>query len=613
MPKSITSQFTRRSTFVVGIAFFAYFVSTALLLPYGAGPDYDAHFDGARFIFSEGRLAILPEDADKLHFTAYGSTRALRPPLPYLVSAGAAKLLAWTDIELRLLFRVGSALLCALTVAVAYLTLLRYFSSATFGLLGALLIGLMPQFSFIASHLNDDSAAIFSVTLLIFCITGFLRQPLSPRLALMSGIAIGLVLISKFTAWLFLPFAALAMAIYARPTTGRWVVTITALILGTVIGGGWWLGFNIWHYGWSDPLLFKIGAETSAAFTKIDPQSISSFSAQGISFAELVFGNYKNFVDESLVSAIGNLDWLRLRVGLPQYLMYSIVIAVGALYVPARWLTTAMRWIRGRAVVRARDLALETLLFLGVMFQFFVYSLYQWLQEVQVQGKYMLPTIMAVALLFFSALHRMGENRVFARYQPKITLGAISGRWQVPLLPVLAVVVILAVHTDALRRFVVPFYSPPAKMLGLGNFEPLDLGTADLAITVKNAEIAASSDGWHVRSITNDSQIHLDPQVCQLLGPNSLIEIELVSDGPGILQLFWSSSGGFIDRIGESSTRAVFDSGQNTLLIAIGMDRCRYLRLDPTNVADQQLLIRSIAIAPLVIRPFPYYFRATGG
>ena len=150
-------------------------------------------------------------------------------------------------------------------------------------------------------------------------------------------------------------------------------------------------------------------------------------------------------------------------------------------------------------------------------------------------------------------------------------------------------------------------------MLGLGNFEPLDLGTADLAIRVKNAEIAASSEGWHVRSITNDSQIHLDPQVCHLLGPNSLIEIELVSDGPGILQLFWSSSGGFIDRIGESSTRALFDSGQNTLLIAIGMDRCRYLRLDPTNVADQQLLIRSIAIAPLVIRPFPYYFRATGG
>ena len=63
------------------IAFLAYYLATAMALPYGAGPDYDAHFDGARFIFSEGRLAVLPEDASKLHITAYGSTRVLRPPL----------------------------------------------------------------------------------------------------------------------------------------------------------------------------------------------------------------------------------------------------------------------------------------------------------------------------------------------------------------------------------------------------------------------------------------------------------------------------------------------------------------------------------------------------
>mgnify|MGYP000521147199 CR=1 FL=1 len=79
------------------IAFLAYYLATAMALPYGAGPDYDAHFDGARFIFSEGRLAVLPEDASKLHITAYGSTRVLRPPLSYLVAAAAFLLITFVS------------------------------------------------------------------------------------------------------------------------------------------------------------------------------------------------------------------------------------------------------------------------------------------------------------------------------------------------------------------------------------------------------------------------------------------------------------------------------------------------------------------------------------
>ena len=236
------------------------------------------------------------------------------------------------SIELRILFRAGSALLCALAVAVAHLTLLRYFSSKAVAITGALLIGLLPQFTFIASHLNDDSAAIFSVTFLLYCITRLLNRSVSPGLALMTGLAIGLVLVSKFTAWLFLPFAGIAMLLFARPEFGRWSAVLAALVLGVVLGGGWWIGFNVWHYGWNDPLLFKIGSQISAQFTKIDPANLRNFAADGVSFIDLVFGDYNNFVDETLASAIGNLDWLRLRVGPPQYFLYFSVLAVAIFY-----------------------------------------------------------------------------------------------------------------------------------------------------------------------------------------------------------------------------------------------------------------------------------------
>ena len=176
------------------IAFFAYYLPPALALPYGAGPDYAARFDGARFIFSEGRLAILPEDASKLQFTAYGSTRALRPPLSYIVAAAGAKSLSWTGIELQMLFRVGSALLSALTLGLVFSALNRHLNNRWFALSGVLLVGLLPQFAFIGSHLNDDRAAIFSVTFLIYCLIRLLHEPVSPSRALLPGLAIGLVI-----------------------------------------------------------------------------------------------------------------------------------------------------------------------------------------------------------------------------------------------------------------------------------------------------------------------------------------------------------------------------------------------------------------------------------
>ena len=304
-------------------AFLVYYLATAMALPYGAGPDYDAHFDGARFIYTEGRLAILPEDAPKLHITAYGSTRALRPPLSYLVAAGAARLLSWTEIELRILFRAGSALLCALTLGLIFAALHRYLNNRWLAVGGVLLIGLLPQFVFIASHLNDDSAAIFSVTFLIYCLIRLLREPVDLTLALLTGTAIGLVLLSKFTAWVFLPIAGLVLLLFARPSAGQWLLSIMLAGVGIMLGGGWWIGFNIWHYGWNDPLLFNIGETISTQYLSVDPGHIRSFAKEGVSLADLILRNYDHFLDETLVASIGNLDWLRLRLGLPQYLLYT--------------------------------------------------------------------------------------------------------------------------------------------------------------------------------------------------------------------------------------------------------------------------------------------------
>ena len=603
---SIQPAPTYKGPLIIFVAFLVYYLATAMALPYGAGPDYTAHLDAAHFIFDEGRLATLPADEERLHFTVYGSTRVLRPPLPYIVAAAAAHSLNWTGIDLHLLFRAGPALLSALTLGLIFATLRRYFNNSWYALGGVLLVGLMPQFTFIASHLNDDCAAIFSVTLTLYCLVRLLHEKSTPSLATMTGIAIGLIILSKFTAWLFLPFAGIALVAFARPQPGRWLPCTALFTIGIIIGGGWWIGFNIWHYGWYDPLLFKITAQTAAAHTQLVPKVVRSFADDGVNLTGLVIGNYKGFVYETLISTVGNLDWVRLKLGLPQYLLYSLVLITGLVYVPLRWLTALFSIVRGVAVSNLRRLSFETLLLGAIGFQFFMYARYNLLQEVQVQGKYLLPVLLCSLLLFFAAVEQLGRARWLRQCLPTLAFGSPLGGVRIALVPALMITLIALMHIDALVRFVIPFYHPPPKMLRLGGFHSFDLTNATLIYDTRNLELQSDGRGWHIYTLTEDSQIEFNPALCQFFHTNNLVQIKLRSDSAGTLQFFWGNDHGFFaTKEGRSSTTAKIKSGENTLLLAAGIGNCTRLRLDPTNAAGHQILIRELSVALLSINRVP--------
>jgi len=603
---SIQPAPTYKGPLTVFVAFLVYYLVTSMALPYGAGPDYPAHLDAAHFIFDEGRLATLPADEESLHFTPYGTTRALRPPLTYIVAAAAAHSLSWTGIDLRLLFRAGSALLCALTVGLIFATLRLYFNNHWYALGGVLLAGLMPQFTFIASYLNDDSGAIFSLTLALYCLVRLLHEKSTPSLVAMTGIAIGLILLSKFTAWLFLPFAGIALVAFARPQPGRWLPCTALFTIGIIIGGGWWIGFNIWHYGWYDPLLFKITAQTAAAHTQLVPKVVRSFADDGVNLTGLVIGNYKGFVYETLISTVGNLDWVRLKLGLPQYLLYSLVLITGLVYVPLRWLTALFSIVRGVAVSNLRRLSFETLLLGAIGFQFFMYARYNLLQEVQVQGKYLLPVLLCSLLLFFAAVEQFGRVRWLRQCLPTLAFGSPLGGVRIALVPALMIILISLMHIDALVRFVIPFYHPPAKMLRLGGFHSFDLTSGALIYDTRNLELQSDERGWHIYTLTEDSQIEFNPALCQFFHANNLVQIKLRSDSAGTLQFFWGNDHGFFTaKEGRSSTTANIQPGENTLLLVAGIGNCTRLRLDPTNAAGHQILIRELSVALLSINRVP--------
>ena len=115
--------------------------------------------------------------------------------------------------------------------------------------------------------------------------------------------------------------------------------------------------------------------------------------------------------------------------------------------------------------------------------------------------------------------------------------------------------------------------------------------------------------GADVHATSNDGQIHFAPSVCEFFQTNNILKINMRSDGPGILQFFWSDGGRFVDKMGQSSITKKFEPGENSLVLPVGTGECKRLRLDPTNVGGQKILLRSLSVAPLSINRWPYYFR----
>jgi len=307
VPEKTGPQRSRLVTAAIGwalfIAFLTYFNVTSTALPHGAGPDYAAHDDASRFIYKHGRLAVLPEDEEQLTFTPYGGTRALRPPLSYIVSATLAKALDASQKKLEILFRKGSALFAALTVMVLFQTFLVYFNSYKLAVLGAVLVGLLPQFTFIASYNNDDAGAIFSASMMLLSMTVVFRNGVSARTLALMGFAAGLVVITKPSAWIIAPAVALFALLFIFRKLPKAFVPMLVGALVMALTCGWWIAMNVNHYGPDDPLLQKVIKTTAEKHSRFDDDKKFGYAAHGVSMTQLL-KNHRGFLDGTGLSTL---------------------------------------------------------------------------------------------------------------------------------------------------------------------------------------------------------------------------------------------------------------------------------------------------------------------
>lgn len=582
--------------------FLAYYNATSRYLPLGAGPDEAIHNDATTFIYEHYRLPTIPRDEDKMMYSAYGGTRALRPPLPYFVAAAMARLMPWAEQDRPHAFRKGAVVLGALTVTVAFYAGLVYFGSYWLALLGAALIGLMPQFAFIASYTNDDIGGVFAATLMFTALLLIYRRGLNWARAALLGAAGGLVILAKPSAWIVLPAVALLMTVVVRaPWRELWRKGMLAALCA-VLAGGWWLGFNVYHYGIGDPLQSKIIREVAERHSRFPTDVQLGFAAQNIGYYDLVVRNHRKFWQATGISTVGNLDWLRLRVGWLEYTLYGMVLALALAYVLYRLLRVPYALARNRAGPGAdgRRLGVEVLFVFAVVFQVYMYLWANIYNDIQLQGKYLLPVFLPVLILFLSALQsvttwvkaRLAANGIERVVLPVRSIGKAAG--------VGLIVLVIGAHADALVNYVIPFYKPPAHKLKLTPLRVLKLPRAAVkelhdirTFELRDAAILIEADGddpWFVLDIGA-------AELCNAFIGNSLLRIRYESTDDSLIQIFVDEGRGFSDR---NAYAQGYKKGENEMIFALSVAECGRIRIDP-RVHAGRLTIKELAVARITI------------
>jgi len=589
--------------------FFGYYLVCAWSLPGGAGPDEEFSIRAVHFYFEHHRLAVLPDDEHLIEFSPTGSTRVLRPPLAFITAALVGGPLVDIVSNHVLLARLGSVVLCALAAGIAYLFLWIVLSSQALALTGALLLALLPQYAFIASYANDDSAALFSASLLFLSMALIWRHGVDLKRSALFGLAVGLLVIAKPTAWLLAPTAMVFVLAFVRAPLRKLATCAVVAALAFMVGGGWWVVHNVRQYGWQDPAARVVQAEAGERHRRIDDELLQSFRDRNIGYRALLLGNAEHFWQRTMHSTIGHLGWLELKLGPLQYLFYLFVIALALLYVPGRIVTLPMRRRGiGPGIYCAEDawrLRFELLLLLSIVVQFAAFVWRNETTEVQLQGKYLLPAAPAAMALFMLCVRALiGSCRGWFRRRGISELS-------MPVSRIGAVVLVgltgfaLAAHVHAIVAYVVPYYDlagyqDPPKVV---SFESPRIWhpSGNPVILTSNVEDVEVADGEiSFRTTGDDPWLILDGSICDMISGNSLLEIDMTASTAGTFSVYWDEGDGMTE---SRRVKAAFPPGRSGVFFGIGTRQCHQLRLDPPDGVARFTIHRVEVAGYTVSRP----------
>ena len=261
------------------------------------------------------------------------------------------------------------------------------------GMLVGGLVAFWPMFTFRSMNVSNDSLLTMFSALALYLIVRLIKRGFKWKTGIYAALVVAGAFLSKTNA-VVLP-VALLLAIFSEKAPWR-AKLMRAGALGAImlVIVAPWLIRNLYLYG------------------DLLGQSAMSKAISGLLEKHSLGSEYFRFYFplHFITSFIGNFGWLTLPLPGWAYLLYTIA-----------FVSAAACWIRG--VVRHQiDFRLSAILFTAIVLNLMV-VIYINLNQSQAQGRYMFPTLPAIALLLGLGLESL---RSWSEFRTRLTLGGLA-------------------------------------------------------------------------------------------------------------------------------------------------------------------------------------------
>jgi 4-amino-4-deoxy-L-arabinose transferase-like glycosyltransferase len=378
----------------------------ALLTPLWQAPDEPAHFNNIAHIARTGSLPLLqPGDYDQAYLEKLKSEgfppelsiepvryEGHQPPLYYLLMTPLLWLLQGAGLQLQVwglrLANVGVGVLVLLFI---WLSARRLFPKRPqIALLAAGFAAFLPMHIAMSASINNDALAELFIAAVMFRLLGVLREgETSPGQWAVTGLLIGLGLLTKFQAYILIPLAG-AVWLWQlwrgwrqhRLSPGLWLSGAALALPALLLPLPWWLR-NMAVYGPLDPF----GLNRHNAVVVGQPRTADWIAAHGWA------GYLDRFITFTFQSFWGVFGWMGVFMDARIYLflaLLSLLILTGVVF-------AVVRWRQGSLMLSAFQ---KRGLWLLLMQLGLVAAAYLWynLDFVQHQGRYFFPALLSISV-----------------------------------------------------------------------------------------------------------------------------------------------------------------------------------------------------------------------
>jgi len=449
----VAGSMSRRSTsFLLVLILLLYAVLGTLFAvatPAWQAPDEPAHYNYVSFLVEHGRFPILQmgdyphaymEEIKARGFPSDLSIAPIRyefhqPPLYYALAAPVYRLTGGNLVPLRLF----SVLLGAGVVVLAF-AIARRICPAWPGLAAgaAGFVAFLPQHLATVSQVGNDAMAEVLFALALFALIGWIgRVAASPapthasaisrsRTAIAMGILLGLILITKTTAYIALVLTG-GVLIWAwrrqRTSVGRILIDTALVAAPALLIALPWYVRDVITYGWPD--LLGLGRHDAIVVGQL--RTGDYLAGVGL------IAYLQRLVEYTFKSFWGVFGWLGVFMDSRIYLVLALVCGVIACGLVLRGAAPASRarWTESGPAIAEPGLAGYALRLLAcsALLTIVVYGWYN-MQFVQHQGRYLFTALIPVAIGFamgWRCALRPSNSRLIAAGLLLLALGLLIG------------------------------------------------------------------------------------------------------------------------------------------------------------------------------------------